>query len=218
MKNILLFLFSLSLGLGLMFVFLMFFTSLKNQNPQLKKKIYENFSIENAPTNSFQGTIATISGTVDWQSRIATQPATITQPQLVQQGENIFTKDDGMTILQFPGNNSLKMHPNSELDIIQTLPQSFVFVQNYGTIDYITSGTIPVSVRSLHLLVALSPGESSVQVDQILPVVTVAINSGSAQIGFNDLQYMSNVLSIPQGNKLIYNDATRKTSVEPIIQ
>lgn len=82
-------LFSLSVILGVILV--IFYFKLTNiPSPKAIQKIVSNFTQFNpgtAPNDSLKGNIATFSGTVKWQSRIATEAAQINLPVPIQQGE-----------------------------------------------------------------------------------------------------------------------------------
>src|SRR3989344_3525327 len=47
------------------------------------------FSLENAPSESLKGKIEKMSGDIFWFGRVATEPARISSPIDVQQGENL---------------------------------------------------------------------------------------------------------------------------------
>lgn len=179
-----------------------------------KPQLYTSFSLQKAPLQSLSGYISTLSGTVLWESRIATEPAVITMPRQIQQGEEIDTKEDGSTTILFNTVGSILIQPNTQLQFIQTLPTSLVVSQNSGTVTYnLTSTSQPFSVKSLSLITQISNGVSSIKVDQSNSRVTITVLSGFVTAAFNDIHNMSNVVPVPFGNIFIYNAASQKYSL-----
>ncbi len=211
MKYIFLFLFSLAFGIALILLYGKWMS--RQDNPQLlvptSGKKFTAFSLENAPSMTIKGKIASLSGDVEWESRVATTPAKLTKPISVQQGELLRTNDNGNILIQFSDIFSISMFPLSELNIIQTLPTNFVFLQNKGTAEYIKTGSAPLGIRCLHLLISQNTGDIIVTADKIRPIITVIVKNGSAVIGFNDLQSNTNIETILGGQTFIFNDEKR---------
>ncbi len=169
-----------------------------------------SFSLENAPSQSIRGEIATMSGNVEWEGRVATQAAKINSPQTIQQGESISTKEDGKVNLIFPTAVNLSIFPNTNLAIIQTLPVNIVFSQTKGIVDFTTLSSIPVSVRSHSLLVQLVEGEMILTVSDTTPFISLDIKKGSATAAYNDSQNVSQIIEVKKGERLVFNDDTRQ--------
>lgn len=194
---------------GSLLTFYILHTNNHQQKIAMARAKATHFSIENPPPLSLKGNISSLSGTVSWQSRIATQPAEITAPQPIQQGEEIRTGNDGQATIQFPNLGYMIVSPGTELDMIQVLPTSAVIVQNQGSVTYHQTGTIPLAIRSLHLLTTIS-GDATITKQADEPIITVAVQKGSAKIGFNTLQYVSVVQEITEGQQLTFHDDTRE--------
>ncbi|MGI8419208.1 MAG: hypothetical protein ACR2LN_01035 [Candidatus Levyibacteriota bacterium] len=188
------------------------------QHHQTAQKIAEKakasaFSLEKAPTDSLQGKIATLSGIVNWQSRIATQPAQIKKPRFIQQGEELRTGKDGTVSVQIYNGPFLTLLPNSHVNFIQTLPSSIVITQDQGTVTYRTQGK-KVSIESLSLLTTLNEGIMTVSVDQALDTVAIDVKKGNTTEAYNDSDNRSNVLPVTSGHTFLFNDDTLTESVE----
>ncbi len=210
MKDLWLFIVSILIG-GLMAVG--YFRFIVDKSPiisPISQKTEPTFSIANPPKESITGKITSISGGVEWESRVATQPAQIAKPVPIRQGENLITKDDGNISLTFDNIGNIKLLPKTEVDFVQTLPVNFVVNQKSGTVVYIKEGTVPFSVRSLHLLTTIT-GEIKLVIDEQKPIITINVNKGSVTIAYNDLQNISHTQTIYEGKQFIFNDELRTT-------
>ncbi len=187
-----------------------------DKNPVLSpiaQNTIDNFSIAEAPKESIIGNITAMTGDILWESRVATAPAKIDQPVSIAQGENLVTNDNGNATVVFTGIGSVKLSPKTETDFVQTLPTNFLVDQKQGTADYTKNGTVPFSIRSLHLLITIS-GEISLAIDKDQPIVTITVKRGMATVGYNDLNYVSQLQTIEEGQKLVFDDNTRTVIVK----
>ncbi len=208
MRSILLLVVSIIIG-GIITVGYFRFAVDKNPvlSPISQNKAAE-FSVADPPKESVTGNITAMTGDVLWESRVATAPATIDRPVPVKQGENLVTKDNGNATVVFSGIGSVKLSPKTETDFIQTLPADFVVDQKKGMAGYTKNGTVPFSIRSLHLLTAIS-GEISLAIDEDQPIVTITVKKGMATVAYNDAQMVSQRQTVDEGQKLIFDDDSR---------
>jgi len=174
----------------------------------------ERFSIEPPPKQSKIGTVEKISGQIFWESRIATKPAEIKQIKKVQQGESLATGIDGQVTINFSESASLLLLPESDVEFVQTLPANFVFRHKKGEIKYIKNGSIPISIRALHLLVSINDGEITLDINPDTHIISLTVNKGSVKIAYNDLRYNTQTLEIKEGQKFIFSDDDREGMVD----
>lgn len=184
---------------------------IKNIIPQ--EKI---FSIEPAPKQARVGTIATMTGQIFWQSRIATQSSEIKDLKQVQQAELLGTGKDSSVSALFNDAVSINLSSDSEIEFLQTLPLNFVFRQNKGTIIYEKIGTVPLSIRTLHLLISVLTGKISLATDMETHIVTLEVLEGSVKLGYNDVDYNTQTLELKKGERYIFEDDTREGIIENI--
>ncbi len=170
------------------------------------------FSLEQAPSKSLKGTIS-FTGSLEWQSRIATMPALLTQPVSLQQGEIIITKDTGRATIEFPNAVSISASPNTEIEFIQTLPDNFVVLQRQGKADYKKSGTTPLSLRILGMILKQNEGEISASIDDTGSLLTISVIKGSITAAYNDVDYLSNVLTVSEGETLTFDNETKTATI-----
>lgn len=158
-----------------------------------------SFSLDTAPPASLKGNITNMTGEVSWQSRTATEASIINSPQIIQQGEELDTKDKATVVFANVAEINLS---NAQVYFAQTLPVDLVLQQKTGTVDYKKLGNSPVSVRVLHALVEIL-GDTTIKIND--DIVTI---SGKSQIAFNNLQNVSQVRQVAKS--FVFNDSTRR--------
>ncbi len=169
------------------------------------------FSLENAPADSLRGKIATLSGDVKWQDRVATQSSQITNPINIQQGEELITGDNVQ--VEIPRAVIINISPKTDLSFVQTLPQNVVLSQTKGTVEYQKTGTVPISIRVLRLLVG-GEGNITISVSDTKPTTTINVDTGSATVAYNDSQNVSIVKTINSGEQFIFDNDAREGVIE----
>ncbi len=176
----------------------------------------KQFNLDNPPKNSQKGIIQTLSGKVEFESRVATQPAIINNPIPIQQGERILTKENGNVTLAFNDIGYLTIKPNSELMIIQTLPDHFVFQQPKGKIDFINDKDSSLSIRVFHTLTKLTAASATISIDEDTGIITFTVNQGKATIAYNNAENVTTVINLEEGEQYIYNDEDREGEIEEL--
>jgi hypothetical protein len=208
LKNIFLFIISVTIGAIITItVYLRVFQSKTEFIKPFSSKTL--FSLQNAPTQSVVGNIASVSGSVVWQSRTSPTPVPINSSQKLQQGEEIETRGNGKAILEFANVGIITVSPNTQINIIQTLPLNFVVQQKKGTAEYAKTGDIPMSIRGLDLLININSGKSTISVDQENSQIVLSVETGSAIVAFNDTENLTNILTVPSGSEYIFNNDTK---------
>jgi len=209
-KYVLFFLVAFLIGLaaGLLFLFPGNVLITNDILPAIPPAQEASFSLENAPSQSLRGKLISLNGDVYWQSRTATTSSPLTPNTILQQGENITTGTSGTITIAFDNIVNVNLLPNSDLDLIQTLPSSMVFNQNQGVVTY-TPKSFPVSVRNRHLLIKINPGQAVVSLNPDLPALTIDVKKGSVSVAYNNLQYHTVYQTIDQGHSFNFNDSSR---------
>lgn len=162
-----------------------------------------------APKESVKGQIATMSGEVWWISRVASQLTPYATPSAVQQGETYATSDNGFMEINFPDYGSVNLTSKSEVGIDQTLPVDFVFDQASGSATFTSLGKSPFSIRSLHLLTTIASGSATINLDHKRHLINLKVIYGSVRLVYNDTDFVSQVLEIPQGKSFRFDDDNR---------
>jgi hypothetical protein len=207
-KNIISLIISIAVGA---LIIILGFLWLSPRDTQIIKIILPKslFSLETAPTKSLVGQISSLSGKVAWQSRVAPVAILIDTPIKLQQGEEVDTYENGSAGINFPKFGTISLSPNTQVNLIQTLPENFVIDQKQGTAVYVKTGETPVSVVSLDLLININSGESTVSIDKDTLEITVTVKTGSSTVAFNDADNSTNVVTIDNGNKYTFDENTK---------
>lgn len=184
------------------------FTKLTKQ-----KSTQTSFNPEKAPTESLQGKIATFSGIIKWQSRIATEAAEVDSLKEIQQGEQIETEISSNLIVEFPNIWRINILSNSKLEFAQTLPANLVISQKEGSAEYQKLGENVLSVRALHLLINQNQGDMVVIVDKDNNNVFINVKTGFVTAAYNDDENISRVVQVKTGQRLNFDDETREAVV-----
>lgn len=274
MKKLLYFFIFLFIGIVLGSGYYIWKSNQTNSNIERAKK-ETRFSIEKAPKNSEAGTIQSMTGTIKWESRIATEVAQITKPVSIQQGEELMSGEDGNAVIYYQSGLTISLFPNSHISFVQMLPTNFVLNQLKGTIEYQKNNSIPLFIRSLHLLTQMDNeqvykiqdgetlwslagrfysnwldwtyiatrnnisdptnvstgrilfipslsskyakpknGDLQIAVDEKKARIDITVKSGSVKIAFNDLKNVSNVVSLYEGDRYIFDDEKRQGNIE----
>ena len=169
----------------------------------------EAFSIDTPPKDSLKGIVSQMSGDVFWESRVATSPALINKLEMVQQGEEIQTGDDGKITWDFPNLLSVDVAKNSDVSLIQTLPTNLVLEQKDGQITYKKIGASPVSIRALHLLISVETGQIKVIFSKKKDQVEVDTENGTAKVGYEDQNNISQVVELDKNKQFLFDDESR---------
>ncbi|MBI3980725.1 hypothetical protein HY345_01885 [Candidatus Microgenomates bacterium] len=215
MKRILIIIFCFSLGVISAYFFILW------QNKKevakivsfLPEKITPSksaFSLENAPTESLKATISSISGEILWQSRTATEPGALLSKDLpIQQGEKLIASKSGSLTLNFDLAGELSLFPNTEIEIVQTLPVNLVFKQTQGVVDYESkANTFAVLIN--RLLVSFSNAAANVSVNDTTGVITVKVYRGQVTAAYNDKNFLSQRFLLQENDRFIFDNEKRQ--------
>lgn len=171
------------------------------------------FSIQEPPSNALQGTMRDMDGDVLLQSRTATEPALLTSPVPVRQGELIRTAENGSVTVLFPGACSIDIGTDAIVDIIQTLPGHIVFRQDQGTVLYNAAPDCPLSVRTRRLLTVIREGTIAVNLSADSDLVSIRVRKGVAEVAYNDVNNVSTVIPVREGERFLFDNGERQGEV-----
>jgi hypothetical protein len=223
MKRILLILglsFLIGAGLSILYVQVVPLTddtTLYSESDQVK-----SYDSSQAPPEALQGSVTYMDGEVMWQSRSATEAATLYGSTSILQGEEVETGEDGEITILFDNDTLIDIFSESSVSFTQTLPANIVITHRRGEVEYSQDkSTHPLSVRVGHLLVRLHSGIMSITFDEIKneddeiveSLVTVRVRKGSATTAYNSLEYETNYTKLNEGESLLYNNISRESDI-----
>lgn len=217
LRNIALITLSFLIGIGIIGIF-----SLLTKHVFIQTRVLQNplgkppfFSINQAPSRSIKGTFTTFSGPISWVSRTATTPAKLTTPISLQQGENLLTGIGGQATVAFPKVGTIALSPQSEVDFIQSLPQSFLAYQPTGSVVYTKNGPSTLSVRSMSFLIQIESGIITITADADNGQITLSSDTSSqAKIAYNNLDNVTQIVTLLPEQTLLFDDNSRTYILE----
>ena len=168
------------------------------------------FSLEQAPSDSIRGQITGMSGEIWWQSRTATEPAKLSEPAIIQQGETLIASESGNITVNFDPAAKLTLFPETKVGIIQTLPLNLVFHQTKGVSQYLVSGASPVTIRSLNLIANIDEGLFVIDTNEETGAIILSLKAGSGQVGYNSPEFDSKVWELEPGDVFEYDSNERR--------
>jgi hypothetical protein len=213
MKPFLLFLVFFLIGVAI----LLTYQYLNSQQLSLgypKPAMTTKYSLEKAPSDSLQGIIASMSGSVIWLSRTANKSIKLRAPRTIQQGEEISTGSNGKVVVRIQNDTSLLLQPNTHVSIIQLLPQNFVFMQDKGLVHYVNTIHVPVSIRSFDLVTIINEGIISLSVDPKTQTIAVTVEKGTVREGYEDLQNTSTVVTVNAGQTFLFDETNKIGTIQ----
>jgi hypothetical protein len=212
MKYLGFFILSFLIGLVVTFGYVMLRASHSQQKSNVQKpNPTSSFSIESPPLESLKGSIASRSGTLLWESRIATEPSELKDNRELKQGEQLITQDKSNVTVNFNQVGEIFLAENTVLSFIQTRPIDFVVEQKKGVVTYTVNGSTPISVRIRNALITKTSGIMQITIREGDSVIVISTIKGTAQIGFNDLDLISRVFTLREGQIYEYNSDERTT-------
>lgn len=156
------------------------------------------------PAQAITATLSQSEGNVEHLTREADEYGEATPGGAIHQGEAIATKRGSATItLENLGILTLK--ENSEISIVNLIPQSLMLRQPSGTITYET-GPSPFSVRTLHILAEIM-GTVIIDVDD--PIAEITVIKGATKFALVDTENNTKIWSLSGGQMAQINDETR---------
>jgi hypothetical protein len=174
------------------------------------KTNFPTFSLDEAPKLSVLGEISSASGKILWQSRTATESSPLLDfSKKIQQGEKLIASASGTISLVYKDYGDVKLSSDSELNIVQTLPQNFVFEEVKGAVDFLSLGKTNFAVRVGRLLISFKKGELGITLDKEGKVVSCDVINGQADFAFNDSDFNSQTFKLSAGQKFVFDNLTR---------
>ncbi len=216
MKNILIFIIGLALGFFALKFYLLHYAV--KDSPKLltgnAKPTPTGFSIVNAPAKSLKGKISSWTGSILWEPRTATEPATLDSPDniIIQQGERVLTATASGALVVFDNSVSLKIDEKTDISFVQTLPAEFVLEQKTGSVSYEIQGAIPLSIRLRNALITKQSGKIRISLRDNDPIISISQIEGPTKIGFNDRNRSTQIFTLREGEAYEY-DSDKRTAI-----
>lgn len=161
------------------------------------------------PSQAVSGTLTVVSGHAEKYSRGDTEYKEASTGAQILLGESVATKDNSTATAEANGIVKASMDPTSELVFANLFPTNFVLLQKNGKIEYVVAK--PISVRALHALISMQPGDSTVNIIDTDMSITVKI--GSVQFALVDNDNNTKVWNLKAGERANIDDTARTVTL-----
>lgn len=158
------------------------------------------------PSEAVAGMLTVIKGKVLKFSRNDTEYKEASPGAQILLGESVATRENAIATAAVPNIVSATMGPNAELVFANLFPTNFVLQQKNGKIDYTV--TQPISVRALHTLIAMNPGQMTVTI--INTDMSISVHSGFVKFALVDADNNTRVYDLAKGDRANIDDETRE--------
>jgi hypothetical protein len=157
------------------------------------------------PSEAVSGMLTVTSGHAEKLSRNETDYKEASTGAQILIGESVATKDNSIATATVSGIVSATLQSNAELVFANLFPEDFVLQQTTGKIEYLVSA--PISVRALHSLVTINPGDIIINI--IDTDMSITVKTGSVTFALVDTNNTTNVWNLNAGERANIDDANR---------
>lgn len=211
MKNILLILFAFILGFGGV-VGYQYFRTKQNAPvvvaPAVQPTPEPTFALV-PPSQAVTGTLTVTSGHAQKLSREDSEYKEASTGAQILLGESVATKENSSATATVSGIVKVSMGPNAELVFANLFPTNMVLQQKSGNIDYLV--TKPISIRALHILVTIDPGETIINI--IDTDLSITVKTGSVKLALVDTDNNTKIWNLKAGQRANIDDVARQVTL-----
>jgi hypothetical protein len=161
------------------------------------------------PSQAMSGVLTVTGGHALKFSRNDSEYKEASTGALILLGESVATNENSTAMAEVGGIVKANLAPVSELVFANLFPTNFVLQQKAGKIEYMVEK--PISVRALHTLVAMNPGDVTINIIDTDSSVTV--KTGSVKFALVDNDNNTNVWNLQSGQRANIDDQTRQVTL-----
>ena len=161
------------------------------------------------PSGAVSGILTVVSGHAEKFSRNDTEYKEASTGAQILLGESIATKANSTATTSASGIVNISLGPSAELVFANLFPANFVLQQKTGKVDYLISS--PISVRALHTLISMEPGEVIVNI--IDTDLSITVKSSQIKFAIVDNDNNTNVYNLKAGQRANIADETRQVFI-----
>lgn len=158
------------------------------------------------PASSVTGVLAVTRGHAEKFSRGDTEYKEASTGAQILPGESVATKAESGAVVTVQTIVTSALSEQAELVYANMFLNNFVVQQKAGEISYAASK--PISVRVLHSLVSIQPGETLITITD--SDVDISVKTGSAKLALVDLNNDTHVWTLTEGDSASVSDTSRR--------
>jgi hypothetical protein len=158
------------------------------------------------PSEAVSGTLTVTSGHAEKFSRGETEYKEASTGAQILIGESIATKENSTATATVSGIVHAMLQSNAELVFANLFPSDFVLQQKSGKINYLV--TQPISIRALHTLATINPGETVINI--VDTDMSITVKTGSVKFALVDTNNDTHVWTLKAGQRANIDDTARQ--------
>jgi len=161
------------------------------------------------PSEAVSGILTITAGNVEKFSRGETEYKEASSGAKILLGESIATKENSDATTEVAGIVSANLNESSKLVFANLFPENMVLQQKNGKILYKISKQL--SVRALHTLITMDPGEVTINI--IDTDISITVKTGSVKFALVDTDDNTHVWDLQAGQRANIDDAARTVEI-----
>ncbi len=161
------------------------------------------------PPDSLSFSIIQSSGSATIKERLATRSAELGLRNFVYQGEEIQTDATSSVRLILESFLGIDVGKDSDISFVQVLSDNCVVVQKKGIVRYMSTGIMPLSIRSYPVIVRIDTGNLEISIDPDTSNIRFTQMSGSSTLAYNDQTFTSRVRYVNAGETFDFDTSLR---------
>jgi len=161
------------------------------------------------PSDAVSGILTITRGKADIFSRGETEFKEASNGAQILLGESIATKENSAATAGIAGIVSVNLDESSELVFANLYPENMVLQQKNGKILYKISKQL--SVRALHTLITMEPGEASINI--IDTDLSITVKTGSVKFALVDMDDNTHVWDLKADQRANIDDSARMVEI-----
>lgn len=165
------------------------------------------------PSDALKGKYLLINGSVKKEPREKNDFEDVNIREEILQGEKLATGEKSKAVVELTNFARVNLGSNTEIGFNNLIPANFLISQSLGSVTYeLLRDANPISVRSLHALVAINSGKSEFTISD--ETITFKVLSGAAKLALVDLENKTHIWEIKEGQKALINDTERRVEIK----
>ncbi len=166
-----------------------------------------DFSL-NPPAQALTGTLTITKGKAMKFSRTGSEYEEASTGAQILIGESVATKENSAATVSVNGIATAVLESKAELVFANLFAENMLLLQKSGKITYNVNPEKQLSARTLHALISLTPGSTTINI--IDTDMSVSVKTGSAKVALVDTDNNTRVWNLKEGQRANIDDTARE--------
>lgn len=166
-----------------------------------------DFSL-NPPAKALTGTLTITKGKAEKLSRTGNAYEEASTGAQILIGESVATKENSLASVTVNGLVTVILESKAELVFANLFTENMLLLQKAGKATYDVATEKQLSVRTLHALVSITSGSTTINI--IDTDMSVSVKTGSAKLALVDMDNNTRVWNLKEGQRATIDDTARE--------